>query len=371
MRVLLINGPNLNLLGTREPETYGTTTLPELETMVSDWAADLSMTTENFQSNSEGSLIDRIHAARGEADAIVFNPGAYTHTSYALHDAIVSVDIPTVEIHISNVKEREPWRAHSVIAPACVHQIYGRGIDGYRWALRHLAAREAGPAERIRYGEHPEQFIEMRPRPGSTRLAVLVHGGFWRHMWAFDTLDLNAVDMVDRGYTVANIEYRRIGNGGGWPHTRADVDAAIAAAISHLPDEPSEIVVIGHSAGGQLALEAAGRIETAASVTAVSMGGINDMVAAVESGIGNGAAGEYLAGADPLLASPLEHTPRFTAIVAHGTDDDRVPVEHAHAYAAEHDATLLETHGAGHFDFLDVHDRTWTGIMARLSPLTP
>lgn len=366
MRVLLINGPNLNLLGTRQPETYGDTTLAQLEERFSEWAAELSISTDAFQSNGEGALIDRIHAARGSTDAIVFNPGAYTHTSYALHDAVEAVEIPTVETHISNVKEREPWRAVSVIAPACVHQIYGRGIDGYRWALRHVAARAARPADRIHYGAHPDQFVDLRIEPGSSRLAVLIHGGFWRHMWTFDTLDLNAVDLADRGYHVASIEYRRVGAGGGWPQTAEDVDAAIAASIDHLPEPPEEIVVIGHSAGGQLALEAAGRLEGPYRVTVASMAGITDMVDAVETGIGDGAAAAYLSGADPRAASPIEHRPSFRVITAHGSADDEVPVHHARVYADRHGATLLETPGGDHYGFLDVENPMWTGLMELL-----
>lgn len=366
MRVLLINGPNLNLLGTRKPETYGDTTLAQLEDRFSEWAADLSISTESFQSNGEGELIDRIHAARGAADAIVFNPGAYTHTSYALHDAIEAVEIPTVETHISNVKEREPWRAVSVIAPACVHQIYGRGIQGYRWALRHVSARTARPADRIHYGTHPDQFVDLRLDPGSNRLAVLIHGGFWRHMWAFDTLDLNAVDLVDRGYHVATVEYRRVGAGGGWPQTAEDVDAAIGASIDHLPEPPEEVVVIGHSAGGQLALGSAGRIDGPFRVTAISMAGITDMAHAVESGIGDGAAAAYLSGADPRIASPIEHRPSFRVIAAHGADDEEVPVHHSRSYAARYGVTLLETPGGDHYGFLETDNPMWTGLMELL-----
>ena len=367
MRALVLNGPNLNLLGTRRPETYGDTTLPELERLVVDWGRELSIDVDSFQSNGEGELIDRIHQARGEVDAIVFNPGAYTHTSYALHDAIEAVEIPTVETHISNVLEREPWRAISRISPACAHRIYGRGIDGYRWALRYLAARAAVPATRISYGPDPEQFVDMRRQQGRAPLAVLVHGGFWRHMWAFDTLELNAVDLFRRGYHVASVEYRRVGNGGGWPVTRNDVLTAIDAAIEALPERPGRLAVLGHSAGGQLALRAAAELDGAPETTVVSMGGVTDMVTAVETGIGHDAAAAYLDGADPNEASPLEHPADARVILAHGTDDDRVPVHHARIYAATHGATLLETAGGGHFEFLDAEHPMWTGIVDRLA----
>ena len=140
MRVLIVNGPNLNLLGTRRPDIYGSTTLGELETLCRQWGADLGCEIEVFQSNHEGALIDRLHAAVGRCDGIVINPGALTHYSYALHDAIEAVAIPTIEVHISDVTAREPWRATSVIGPACRSTISGQGRDGYRQAIALLAA---------------------------------------------------------------------------------------------------------------------------------------------------------------------------------------------------------------------------------------
>ncbi len=360
MRILLLNGPNLNLLGTRRPEVYGSTTLTELETAFTAWGDELGASTLTFQSNHEGALIDRIHALRDEVDAIVFNPGAFTHTSYALHDAIEGVELPTVEVHISNVEEREEWRRRSVIAPAAVHRIYGRGLDGYRWALRHLVARATVPAERIAYGPDSQQFFEFRA--GGPRLAVLIHGGFWRHMWSFDTLDLDAVDLARRGWSVASLEYRRVGNGGGWPTTKDDVVAGVRAAAERAAAD--SIVLIGHSAGGQLALEAAS--ELGDETTVVSMGGVNDMVLAVEEHLGDGAAIDYLDGADPERACPTLHPPPGPVVIAHGTDDDRVPFAHAERYVEANPARLISTQGGDHFRFLEPGDPMWTSIVEAL-----
>ena len=144
MRVLILSGPNLNLLGSRDPAVYGTTTLAELEDSCRRWGAALGIEVEAFQSNHEGALIDRIHAAVGAVDAIVFNPGALTHYSYALHDAIEAVPLPTVEVHLSDISRREEWRRTSVVRPACVASIAGKGVEGYREALELLAARRAG-----------------------------------------------------------------------------------------------------------------------------------------------------------------------------------------------------------------------------------
>ena len=139
-RVLVLNGPNLNLLGSRRPDVYGSTTLADLERLCAAWGVRLGVEVESFQSNHEGALIDRLHEARGVVDGVVINPGAFTHTSYALHDALEAVEIPAVEVHISNVEEREAWRRTSLTGPACVHRIYGRGIYGYQNALSHLVA---------------------------------------------------------------------------------------------------------------------------------------------------------------------------------------------------------------------------------------
>jgi len=137
--ILLLNGPNLNLLGSREPEIYGTTTLPELEAMVVEWGRELGITVTSFQSNHEGALIDRVQQAAGEMNGLVINAGAFTHYSYALYDALVAVGLPTVEVHISDIHAREEWRQKSVIQPACLAQITGEGLDGYRRALKILS----------------------------------------------------------------------------------------------------------------------------------------------------------------------------------------------------------------------------------------
>ena len=150
MRILILNGPNLNLLGEREPHVYGTATLDELNQFISDKVAarngarkqkGLSRIDLTFlQSNSEGALIDSIQDARKDFDGIVFNPAAYTHYSYALHDAVKAISLPVVEVHLSDINAREAFRAVSVIAPACAAQIAGRGATGYLDAVDHIVA---------------------------------------------------------------------------------------------------------------------------------------------------------------------------------------------------------------------------------------
>ncbi|MGG1660157.1 type II 3-dehydroquinate dehydratase [Brevibacillus sp. NRS-1366] len=139
--VLLLNGPNLNLLGTREPEVYGRETLADLVSNLNKVMDELGGRLEHCQSNHEGVLIDAIHGARGVHDGILINPGAFTHYSYAIRDALSSVALPTIEIHISNIHAREEFRHHSVIAPIAIGQVVGLGMDGYEWALRALVRK--------------------------------------------------------------------------------------------------------------------------------------------------------------------------------------------------------------------------------------
>ena len=139
--VLVLNGPNLNLLGTRQPEVYGRTTLDELERLCTEEGKRLGLDVTCEQSNHEGALIDLIHEARGIHDGIVLNAGAYTHTSIALMDAIASVELPLVEVHLSNIHARESFRHSSYIAPVAIGQICGFGPLGYVMALQALQQR--------------------------------------------------------------------------------------------------------------------------------------------------------------------------------------------------------------------------------------
>jgi len=144
--VLVVHGPNLNLLGEREPEVYGRTRLADINRKLKDLGGELGIKVDTFQSNSEGAIIDRIQAARGKADFLLINPGAYTHTSVAIRDAIAGVAIPAIEVHLSNVYKRETFRHRSTIADIVVGRIMGFGAEGYYLALR--AARAAIDAAR-------------------------------------------------------------------------------------------------------------------------------------------------------------------------------------------------------------------------------
>ncbi len=143
-KIFIIHGPNLNLLGEREPETYGSQTLEELNQRIRGYAETQGIEVKFFQSNHEGAIIDQIHEARHWADGIVINPGAFTHYSYAIRDAIAAVGLPTVEVHLSEIYQREAFRRVSVLAPVCLTQIHGKGIQSYLDGIERLLSHLRG-----------------------------------------------------------------------------------------------------------------------------------------------------------------------------------------------------------------------------------
>ncbi len=138
MKILVINGPNINMLGIREPKIYGRETYEDLVSLVKEFCEENSIEVEIFQSNHEGYIIDKIQEAYGEVDGIVINPAAYTHTSIGIHDALKAVNIPTIEVHISDISNREDFRKKSYIKSACKTTIVGEGIKGYIKAIEKL-----------------------------------------------------------------------------------------------------------------------------------------------------------------------------------------------------------------------------------------
>lgn len=138
MKILVINGVNMNMLGLREPEKYGTMTLKDLEKELYAFSFELGIDIETFQSNFEGEIVEKIHSAKDNFDGIIINAGAYTHTSIAIRDAIASINIPTAEIHMTNIYKREEFRHHSYIAPVCIGQISGFGVNSYKLGLKAI-----------------------------------------------------------------------------------------------------------------------------------------------------------------------------------------------------------------------------------------
>ena len=142
MRILVLNGVNLNVLGRRDPDVYGGLTLGELESRIYQWARDCDSSAQCKQTNNEGEFVNLIHEGMDWADGVIVNPGAWTHYSYAIHDALELVSAPVVEVHLSNVDEREDWRKKSVISDVVAHRIVGKGADGYKEAIEWLSQQE-------------------------------------------------------------------------------------------------------------------------------------------------------------------------------------------------------------------------------------
>jgi 3-dehydroquinate dehydratase II len=145
MQVLVLNGVNLDMLGHRDPAVYGGLSLNELETQIYGWAQALGVSVRCRQSNSEGEYVGWIHDAFGDAGGLIVNPGAWSHYSYAIHDALEILTVPVVEVHLSDIHDREEWRRHSVISDVVAHRVIGKGPDGYREALAFLAGQPPAP----------------------------------------------------------------------------------------------------------------------------------------------------------------------------------------------------------------------------------
>ena len=142
MRVVVLNGVNLDVIGRRDPEVYGGLNIRELESKIFDWAVELELNVKCRQTNSEGEYVDWCHEALDWADGVIVNPGAWTHYSYAIRDAVELFDVPVVEVHLSNIDQREEWRRKSVISDLTAKRVIGKGPDGYREALTYLARNE-------------------------------------------------------------------------------------------------------------------------------------------------------------------------------------------------------------------------------------
>ncbi len=164
--ILVVHGPNLNLLGTREPKIYGTTTLGQIDDELRTFGQTLGVTVHSFQSNHEGAIVDKIQQSLGRAAGLIVNAGGLTHTSVSLRDAIAAIKIPTIEVHLSNLYAREEFRHRSMLAAVCLGQIAGLGAIGYRLALealaRHILAKDVGP------GPHRSDSSQAKSRPATS-----------------------------------------------------------------------------------------------------------------------------------------------------------------------------------------------------------
>jgi acetyl esterase/lipase len=283
-----------------------------------------------------------------------------------------------------------------VIEAACVYSIFGRGINGYRHAIDHLVHRAAMEPRTYHYGPAEDQVADLRvpPGPGPHPVAVLIHGGFWRDHWTRDSMEGLALDLVQRGWASWNLEYHRVGSGGGWPTTLEDVAAGIdyleQAAAEH-PLQLGRVIAIGHSAGGHLALWSAVRPHLADGIPdpatrvpvrgVVALAGVSDLAAGHAAGIGSDAVDDFLrrSPADGperyAAASPAEMLPLgVPQVLVHGTGDEAVPVEMSRSYAAAAKTAgdrvrFTELAGVGHMELIDPADPAWQTAAAALADL--
>lgn len=365
--VLCLNGPNLDLLGSRQPDVYGVAAITELEARVVEWGRELGFDVTFRQTNHEGEMVEAIHSAVGAAGVLV-NPGAWGHYSFAIRDAIASIHVPVVEVHLSNVRERSRWRRRTVITEAATANIFGRGHESYRAGLKHLANLLRLPPETHRYGTHPDQVIDLRK--GERTSGVLIfHGGFWMDSWGRDTTESWAVDLASRGIPTANAEYRRLPSGGGLRGTRTDAVRVMQEVADLLGVEG--VVVVGHSAGAHLAVHA---MASSGSMPAgfVSVGGVLDLRAAVADGLGEGAVAAF----DPeATTSPLDIPPPPVPIrLVHGEADRAVPVSQSQRYAdyvedVGGDVDLTTVAGEGHFRGLEPSSTIWQTVVHQIETL--
>lgn len=345
MRVAVINGPNLNLLGKRQPEIYGTMTLAELEDAVGHWAETMGIEIAFFQSNDESELVGHVQASGG-LDGVLLNAGGFTHTSVAIADAVASVEAPVVEVHLSDVDSREPFRRVSLIAPNAVYRISGRGPTGYRDALRYLVNRSHMPSTTIRYGPHPRNLADLRGSRDSGLVIVLVHGGYWYSGWDRDQLDSIAIDLAERGFATMNIGYRLSPP---WPGSGHDV----ASALAHARATAEKVAVVGHSAGGYLSLWAHRRhpVDLCVGLAAVTDLSLADDVPAGEQIVA--------AGGPEKLEIPSD------VVLFHGLDDTEVSPSHSARGQANSTVHMLE--GVGHFDLVNPNRPHWEQVASTLS----
>jgi 3-dehydroquinate dehydratase-2 len=371
MHFLVINGPNLNLLGTREPSVYGTDSLAHLENVWRQRAGALDIELYTFQSNHEGAIIDAIQNAREYRDAIVINPGALSHYSYAIHDTLTAVALPTVEVHISNILEREEWRSTSVTAPAAGLTIYGRGVAGYIDAINHLWADLTVPAETISYGPDPENVMDLRIPDDPSGVVMLIHGGFWNDQWKRDIMDPLAVGLHERGWATANIEYRR--GAGSYASSTHDVAGALAWLLENTDRfGTNRVLQVGHSAGGYLALrgaESEPRLFGTVALSPVAAIGPMSDVRPQDDPVARYLGASRSENTDLWAEADLDGAPVSPVRLLHGLKDEDVPTAQSESYVQRSGGKVPVTiaAGIGHNELIDPNHAVFETLVSELA----
>lgn len=318
---------------------------------------------------------------------VVIAPGADGFDAPGLASAVASAVVPVVAIETGNLRKAGSAPESTRIVAAGARVLYGRGPGTARHALLHLAYHHGQPVDTLAYGPEPSQVGDLwcPPGTGPHPVAVLFHGGFWYHAWERDLMDGLARDLAHRGIAAWNVEYRRVGTGGGWPATGGDVARATDHLMALAPVyglDLGRVVVVGHSAGAQLALwvAARGRRSEVHPALVVGMATIADLEEAMAARTGGNSVARLLATGpddgdlDVALgdASPRARLPiGVPQILAHAVDDDVVPPSQTTAYAeaadaAGDDVTVISLETGGHFDLIDPLSAAWATIAAAL-----
>jgi acetyl esterase/lipase len=357
--VLVFDGPGVAI----EPST--------MALFVERWETSLGVSI-SVAAAAGGDAADELRRAAEGIDAAVVNPGTAD-----LLDALPS------EVLTAFVGFSIPGTPAARFDRGPIEDIAGRTLDGYRWAIRYLLACCEWPVAIYRYGDDRDQVAELRlpDGPGPHPVVVLIHGGAWKAIWRKDLMASMAVDFARRGLATWNIEFRRLGDGGGWPTTFEDVSSAIGALQAlgkQVPVETSRVVFVGHSSGGHLALWAAAKDRTPIrAIGVVSLAGISDLVEGAERRMfgGDNTAAELLGGAPDELperyawASPRALLPLGVhQTLVQGLDDhliDLVDQNRTHARDAEaagDSVRLVEIEGATHMDLIEPSSAAWTAV---------
>ena len=354
---------------------------PGLDGRCLRWGAELGLDVVLGQGDLAGAL-----AESGPVDGAVLAPGPAGFESEALAGVVAAAGLPVVAVEPANLRGAGIDPAAGPLGRACARVVYGRGPETGRYALLHLAARAARAADTLAYGPGPDHVGDLLvpDGPGPHAVAVLIHGGFWYHAWERDLMDGLAVDLARRGWAAWNVEYRRVGAGGGWPATGDDVAAAIDHLMALAPVyglDLARVATVGHSAGGQLALWAASRGRRGAvhPHLAVGLAPITDLRTARELGVGGRSVENLLeTSPDPEKAmrdaSPLSHVPLdVPQILVHALDDEHVPIAQTRDYAEAarrdgDDVTLIEVPAGagGHFALIDSRSAAWPAAAAAM-----
>jgi len=378
MRILIINGPNLDRLGVRDPDTYGAATLDDLAVEWRERAELQGSSTGSFQSNHEGVIVDAIGEASEKYDGLIINAGALTHYSYSVRDAVEACGLPVVEVHISNIHEREEWRHFSVLTDVCVLTIVGRGTDGYLNAIDHLIARSTSPPITERYGDHPDAALDVRipSGDGPHGVAFLIHGGFWRDVWMRDLMDPVAVALGEAQWATINVEYTR--GPGSYGAALHDISSALSWVVANADAhnlDTTRIVAIGHSAGGYLALKLAH--EESTITAALLLAAVSDLAAMSETRPDDDPVAAFLGSQRteaPRLweQAELSGQPKVPVHLVHGMDDDSVTPTQSESYVQLRGGTTPITiiSDCDHMGIIDPLAKSWPTVLAALESIS-